>query len=242
MAFRSSRIARQHFNQILPWQERVSALRIIQNDIVDANRANLLQLTLNPLSKRAHLPELSTGDILPPSWHYTLFPSLCTESELASDGYDAIFAPPSPFNQRMWGAGSLHFHTQNPLLIGQKVSETMFIDRIETRMTGNRGPAVYVWLKKEIQNDMGPAITESRCLIYMNPEFNQNGKTEPQGKSDRHDSTKNINTKDYQFKESVTPTPMMLFRYSALTFNTHLIHYNQRYTQDSEGYAGMQCF
>ncbi|KAJ3082249.1 hypothetical protein HK102_001834 [Quaeritorhiza haematococci] len=182
------------------------------------------------------------------AWHLILFNPHIPEHVLAPDGYDTLFSPPKPFTQRMWAGGSFDFNVAasssshplassesgndggeerpirfNPLRVGQRVRQITRVDRVE-RKSGSRGNTLFVWLKKEVENEEGLALTELRCLAYMQHS------NEP--KTIRHIAAPTIS----DFHAEINPTPVMLFRYSSLTFNSHLIHYDTKYSQEVEGY------
>lgn len=209
------------------WTKRVTSIEQIETDAVDEHRVNLLNLTLNP-STTVSKTQYTLNDNLPCSWHFILFHPFFSEAELADDGYDSVYKPPYPFQQRMWAGGSIEFNLENPIKIGQKVTQRTMIDSIETRVT-ERGPLVFVVLNKVVQNEFGGCLVERRSLVYMQ-------KQEIKSRQVSKSGGKNKSEAEYQ--ETVLPSAIMMFRYSALTFNSHLIHFNQDFSRNVERHKG----
>jgi 3-methylfumaryl-CoA hydratase len=125
----------------------------------------------------------------------------------------------------MW-AGS-HIEFRRPLLVGDSITKTSTIADI-SRKDGRSGPLVFVRVHHEISVAAGVAIVEDQDLVYR--EMPKSGEG-PQSSKAAPDNE--------QFSRNVTPDPVLLFRYSALTFNSHRIHYDRPYAMSEEGYPGL---
>ncbi|TPX61921.1 hypothetical protein PhCBS80983_g00767 [Powellomyces hirtus] len=213
-------------DNVAKWEREVRTKTLIDTDTITAGHAHLLALTLDPSISSDYSSIFAQDRVIPPGFHLALFPPRIPEPSLAPDGYDADFSPPEPFIQRMWAGGSFEFNTDNPLRIGQSVKQTTTLDEAQIK-NGPRGQAVMVWQKKLVENQNGKSVVERRCLAYMPAERNptRDSRTLP---------IKNT----HEFERTICPTPVTLFRYSALTFNSHRIHYDNHYARELEGYPG----
>lgn len=155
------------------------------------------------------------GNIVKPGYHLLFFNAQSHEQDLSSDGYDSRQAPAdSSFKRRMWIGGQMDF--LQPLQFNREASCTETIKRFR-KIRDNH----YVDVDREIKQDDQLCIRELRQFIYTNQLYQE---LEPK-------------TQDFkpQFSHELTPTDLLLFRYSGLTFNAHKIHYNKEYAR-SEGY------
>ncbi len=169
------------------------------------------------------------GDALPPLGHWLFFWPAVSQSGLGEDGHPARggFLPPVPLPSRMWAAGRVRFHRDLPL--GVDVVRRSSIRDIAVK-SGRMGELVFVTVDHEIRADSEQtiAIQEEQTIVYL--EAPAPGAAQAPGKAAPVDSA---------FEHSVTPNSAMLFRYSALTFNSHRIHYDQPYVTGVEGYPGL---
>src|SRR5699024_6225820 len=132
--------------------------------------------------------------------------------------------------RRMWAGSDLSFHA--PILPGQAISRTTTIESI-TEKTGSTGPLCFVVLRHEISADGALATTDRHTLVYREATSTPGGSA---AKPPRADSPV---PDGWDWAESVRPDEVMLFRYSALTFNSHRIHYDYPYVTEVEGYPGL---
>jgi 3-methylfumaryl-CoA hydratase len=192
-------------------------------------------ITLAPMQALAATLDRSdtsfnSGSPLPPLWHWAYFLSPTNQSELALDGHPKKggFLPPISLPRRMW-AGS-RFQFKRPLLAGQKVRRLSTIKNIELKQ-GRSGELAFVCVQHEIENDMGVALVEHHDIVYRdNPSDVEKHQTLPAG----------VPAPDQQsFSLEINPDPVLLFRYSAVTFNSHRIHYDRDYVNSVEGYPGL---
>jgi len=125
----------------------------------------------------------------------------------------------------MWAGSRLQFHA--PLRIGDEVSRVSRIEDISFK-EGRSGSLVFVRVLHEVSNRAGLAITESQDLVYR--DHPRPGEPTPPASAAPAGA---------QWTREVTPDPVLLFRFSALTFNGHRIHYDRPYAMDVEGYPGL---
>jgi 3-methylfumaryl-CoA hydratase len=176
-------------------------------------------------------PAAVTEDFaLPPLWHWLFFHDPVPQSRLGADGHPrtGTFLPPVGNRRRMWAGGRLRFHRQ--VQAGHAVSRSSTIDRIESKR-GHSGELLFVCLKHAIANGSGLAIEEEQDLVYRSPPAS--------GDVARRASPAAVDTHDPEFFRLLRTDPVQLFRYSALTFNGHRIHYDQDYATGAEGYSGL---
>ncbi|HWF11407.1 MAG TPA: MaoC family dehydratase N-terminal domain-containing protein [Bryobacteraceae bacterium] len=169
------------------------------------------------------------GDPLPPLWHWLYFLPIHRQSELGADGHAERggFLPPVDLPRRMWAGGRLEFHT--PLQVGERITRTSRIADVRFR-EGRTGPLVFVLVKHEIANAAGVAITEEHDIVYRGQ---TTGAVAPSPRPTAHTAGAAA------WERVLHPDDVLLFRYSALTFNGHRIHYDRRYATEVEGYPGL---
>ena len=191
-------------------------------DRIGAQRAQALQATLDRMQ-----PLLQDGDPLPPLWHWLYFWTIVPRSGLGRDGHPALggFLPPVGTARRMWAGSRVRFPRH--LTIGDWAERRSTIADVATK-TGRSGRLVFVTVRHEIAGSSGLAIIDEHDIVYREDKgagaAGRPGEPAPTGalKSER-----------------VQADPTMLFRYSALTFNGHRIHYDRDYATGTEGYAGL---
>lgn len=171
-------------------------------------------------------PAPRAGDPLPPCWHWIYFLAAHRQSELGEDGHPrrGTFLPPVPLPRRMWAGGRLHFH--RPLHVGATVSRTSRVVEV-TEKKGSSGALVFVLVRHDIYDGSGLAVTEDQDIVYRN------------SASLGERRVKALAPADHVWHRDIYPDEVLLFRYSALTFNAHRIHYDRRYASDFEGYRGL---
>ena len=167
------------------------------------------------------------GAALPDLWHWLYFLPLHRLSESGRDGHAARggFLPPVPLPRRMW-AGS-RFRFLRPLTIGAEATKTSTIARVEPKQ-GRSGPLCFVTVSHDFRQDGQHCIAEEHDIVYR--EDPAPGAPAPVAQPAPEGS---------DFSRSIHPDPVLLFRYSALTFNGHRIHYDQPYATGVEGYPGL---
>ncbi|MFS2050415.1 MaoC family dehydratase N-terminal domain-containing protein [Variovorax sp. CT11-76] len=167
------------------------------------------------------------GSDVPPLWHWLHFIPLARQDQIGADGHPLRggFLPPIALPRRMWAGGELQFH--HPLQVGDEITRQSRILDVDAK-DGKSGPLVFVKVRHEISNARGIAITEEQDIVYRG--MPAVGAPAPAGKQAATDE---------DYRETVVPDPVLLFRYSALTFNSHRIHYDRRYVTEVEGYPGL---
>ncbi len=169
---------------------------------------------------------LVVGDPLPPLWHWLYFHTLTRQSELGPDGHAALggFLPPVALPRRMWAGGRLTFHA--PLLIGGPANKSSEIKSVEVK-SGRSGALCFVTVQHDLTQGDQLCLTEEHDIVYRDM-VKPGEASEPPAPPQNAESTRTI-----------APSTTLLFRYSALTFNGHRIHYDVDYCRDVEGYPGL---
>ena len=193
-------------------------------DVVTAAQANLLRLTFGRPE-----PELKDGDVLPPGWHVIYFTPRFATSDLRNDGTPARSGvmPEMPLPRRMFAGQAFRFH--RPVRIGQTLRQETELTDIALK-TGGTGTMVFTTVVSRIHGPDGLAIEDERRIVYREEvkagERNQAPRREPV-------------PSDVPWSRTVTADPIVLFRFSALTFNSHKIHYDRDWATRTEGYPGL---
>jgi 3-methylfumaryl-CoA hydratase len=169
------------------------------------------------------------GTLLPALWHWLYFLPLHRQSEIGPDGHAKRggFLPPVPLPRRMWAGSQFEFH--KPLLVGDTLTRRSTIADV-TEKSGRTGRLVFVKVRHEIrrQDESDIALTEFHDIVYR--EAATKDDVAPAPKAAAATST---------WERKWIPNDVLLFRYSALTFNGHRIHYDRRYVTEVEGYPGL---
>jgi len=202
------------------WQGRSETLR----DDITAAPVRALSATLD---RDDPLPEAGTR--LPALWHWLYFLPHHRQSEIGEDGHAKRggFLPPVPLPRRMWAGGRLTWEPGNPLQVGDVVARTSTIASV-THKAGRTGELVFVLVRHEVRNARGLALTEEHDIVYRAAAAPGEATPPPTPAP-----------KDATFSRDLVPDDVLLFRYSALTFNGHRIHYDRRYVTQVEGYPGL---
>ena len=172
-------------------------------------------------------PAPQTGDELPPAWHWLYFLDTQRESELGPDGHPKRggFMPPVPLPRRMWAGGRIEF--VQPLRIGQIIRRDSEIISVEAKH-GRSGSLVFVTVRHTISADGAVAVREEHDIVYRDAA--SPGEAPAQGKPAPASPA---------WQRSLIGDPVLLFRYSALIFNAHRIHYDIDYVKNEEHYPGL---
>lgn len=193
-------------------------------DLISCRHARLLAATLDyPAPEK-----IIDGESLPPLWHWTCFLEGVPSRELGNDGHPTRggFMPPVALPNRMWAGGRVSF--LSPVRIGTTVRKESSILSVEHKV-GHSGDLVFVTVLHELKSALGELLVrEEQDLVYK-------GAT-PHGQQPATPATA---VSSSQFTRSYTPTSTTLFRYSALTFNGHRIHYDVDYCRETEGYQNL---
>jgi len=172
-------------------------------------------------------PDELTDYTLPALWHWLYFLSATAASELAADGHakKGGFLPPVPLSRRMWAGGQLEFIA--PLKVGDAIKRVSTISDVSHK-TGSSGELVFVSVNHDIYNSGQCLIRERQDLVYRDTP----GANAPAPRQ-MHPPAPAL------WSKIVEPSPVLLFRYSALTFNAHRIHYDRDYAVEVDGYADL---
>jgi 3-methylfumaryl-CoA hydratase len=183
--------------------------------------AKALALTLNnadfEFREGVHLPEI---------WHWLYFLPIVARSEIGIDGHPKRggFLPPIALERRMWASGQLTFHQD--LRIGDEVAKTSEILKVSEK-DGKAGKMVFVTVKHSIRSERGVAVEEEQNIVYLPmPKIYTSAPPNPA-------------PEELGWKEEYFIDPVLLFRFSALTFNAHRIHYDIHYATEVEKYPGL---
>lgn len=196
--------------------------KTVETDTVTPLSAARLAATLD-----VDNPAPNEGDPLPPGWHCSYFVVAGRPDTLADDGLpiDTGLLPAIDLPRRMFGGARLHFEA--PLRIGDEITRTSELVNLEEKETRS-GPLVRAVLRRTIAAPRGPAVVEEQDILYL-------GEADPNAPPPAPKPAPD----DPAWQSSVVPDPILLFRYSAITFNAHRIHYDTPYTRDTEGYPGL---
>ncbi|MGG1943320.1 MaoC family dehydratase N-terminal domain-containing protein [Trinickia sp. NRRL B-1857] len=189
-------------------------------DVLASRHARLMAATLG-------LPQSDyvEGAALPPLWHWLYFLAGEAPSALGRDGHPARggFLPPVTLPNRMWAGGQLEFHAPARLdAVVEKRSTVMAVDH----KRGRSGDLVFVKVQHELLHDGATIITEYHDIVYK-------------GATATGSAAAVVEMPVAQQSRRTKPDSTMLFRYSALTFNGHRIHYDADYCRDVEGYPNL---
>ena len=188
-------------------------------------------ITLAPAKSMAatldHADEPRMGDELPPLWTWLYFLPAPRQSLIGPDGHPLKggFLPPVPLPRRMRAGGG--FYYESPLSIGDSARQVQTVKDI-TLKEGRTGVLVFVSVQHEIFVSDARTMVEEMDLVYRDhpqPDAPPPPAVDPPGGA--------------EWISEIRPDPVMLFRYSALTLNTHRIHYDREYALNEEGYQGL---
>lgn len=173
--------------------------------------------------------EFAEESELPALWHWIYFQEWARHSELGPDGHplDGHFLPPIPDRRRMFAGGRLTLST--PLVLGRTAERTSSLDNVVVKQ-GRSGEMAFVTVRNEYRQDGALRLVEEQDYVYRSGE---SGGKSPQG---HHVSPAES---DAPWQESFTGDPVRLFRFSALTANSHRIHYDAPYAREVESYPGL---
>ncbi|MEN4826827.1 MaoC family dehydratase N-terminal domain-containing protein [Pseudomonas sp. P39-UII1] len=187
------------------------------HDHISHNLVKRLAATLNE-------PTPAPGDALPLLWHWAFFQEPVGEPGLGADGHPARggFLPPADNRNRMWAGGRLTFN--QPLRVDAQVTRRSTILDVQEKH-GRTGSLLFVTVQHEYVQDGQCALVEEQDIVYREPTPPKLSGTDPLPQG--------------EWQQAVQPTPTLLFRYSAVTFNGHRIHYDWPYVTETEGYPGL---
>ncbi len=202
------------------WVGRTTTL----DDLVTPTPLRALSATLDRDDDSPH-----AGTTLPPLWHWLFFLPMDKAREIGPDGHAhrGAFLPPAPLPRRMWAGGRFAWDTDNPLRVGDPIHRISRIQSV-THKSGRSGDLLFVVVRHEISNRRGLSLTEEHDIVYRDAPQPDQALPAPVPAPPAG-----------AWHRELIPDDVLLFRYSALTFNGHRIHYDRRYVTDTEGYPGL---
>jgi 3-methylfumaryl-CoA hydratase len=166
---------------------------------------------------------------LPPLWHWLYFLPIARQSEIGPDGHPRRggFLPPVPLPRRMWAGSQLEFRA--PLRLGDALQRRSSIVDVSGK-SGRSGELVFVKVRHELHCNGAaePALLEFHDIVYRDAQRADDPPPVPQAAPE-----------GAAWQRELQPDEVLLFRYSALTFNGHRIHYDRPYATQVEGYPGL---
>lgn len=199
-------------------------------DWIGKSEESAEQLAASPAQRMAATLDapsaFADGAPLPPLWHWLYFLPAVTLENTGEDGHAQRggFMPPVTLPRRMWAGGRLTFH--RPLHIGERALKKSRIAEVSSKQ-GKSGELVFVKVVHEIVGENGLALLEEQDIVFREL---PTGSAAPAAQPAPAEA---------QWWQTITPSPVLLFRYSALTFNSHRIHYDADYCRSVEGYPGL---
>jgi len=193
-----------------------------KTDVVTASQLAGLLATLDH-----DAPYPVDGTPLPPAGHWLYFLSPPLQSKIGTDGHAhrGEFLPPVDLPRRMWAGGRIEFFT--PIRVGEPIKQVSTIKDVSYRQ-GRSGDLIFVIVQHDVAGPNGLAIREEHDIVYR-------GQTDPNAPAPKPKPAPVAP----QWSRVIDPDPVVLFRYSALTFNGHRIHYDLKYVTEVEGYPGL---
>lgn len=170
---------------------------------------------------------VNNGTVLPPCAHWIYFNPAAPQDALAADGHPqkGDFLPPVELPSRMWAGGTIRF--KKPLTTGQSADKKTTITAIDEK-DGTSGKLCFITLRHQISTAGALAIDEDQEIVFR----------EASEKGAHPIRTQPVDV-DFDWKKSIQLNSAHLFRFSALTFNSHKIHYDHPYATQTEGYPNL---
>jgi 3-methylfumaryl-CoA hydratase len=192
-----------------------------REDVVTAQAAGSLHDLLD-----IEGPAPREGDSLPILWHWAAFLPRARQSELGPDGHPrtGTFLPPTDDRVRMYAGGTVD--RDGSLRVGERIAKTSRVTSVENK-SGRSGELLFVTVGSDFTGEHG-TMNERSDIVYKQP---TRGGTAPSGND--------LSESEWSGGRDVAIDPTLLFRFSALTYNAHRIHYDRRYATDIEGYPGL---
>lgn len=206
-------------DKLQQWEGRTQ----VRHDVITAAPVAALAASLDLPGRCAVI-----GDALPACWHWLYFHDLVPTAHLTQDGHAprGEFLPPVPLPRRMWAGSQLRFTA--PLLVGESARRESTVASIAHKR-GRSGDLVFVTVRHRVFQGDALALEEAQRLVYR-----EGGKLKTAERS-----VSRAAPPVAQWSRDVRPDSTLLFRYSALTFNSHRIHYDREYAMGEEGYGGL---
>jgi 3-methylfumaryl-CoA hydratase len=198
--------------------------KVVEHDVATAAPLRGMVVTFD---RDEHPPQ--EGEPIAPGWHLAYFPDASHLAELGADGLPLArgMLPAMPLPRRMYAGAKLTFHA--PILVGDKLTrETEFTD-VQLH-EGSTGTLILATQTRRFFTNRGLALTDEQHTVFR--------EAVPPGAHSGVPKREAL-PGDTPWRRTITPDPVSLFRYSALTFNPHRIHYDRPYAMQVEGYPGL---
>ena len=210
-------------NDAAPYADWVGATER-RDDVITEAQAQAITATLDITDRPP-----GAGDALPPLWHWFYFLPRAPQSELGTDGHPKKggFLPPVDLPRRMFAGARLQFPA--PLTIGRPATRKGEIVDVQEKRGGS-GRLAFVTVRYRVVQDGCVCVEEEQDIVYREPGAPVPAPAPLDAWPDAPDGA---------WTRTVTPDPRLLFRFSALTFNAHRIHYDRPYAMAEEGYPGL---
>jgi 3-methylfumaryl-CoA hydratase len=228
------------------WRRWIGREYVVE-DVMDPARAQALHATLD----RPGDPPVA-GDPLPPLWHWIYFWAIASSQSLGGDGHLAMgrFLPPIDLPRRMWAGSRFTFHRD--LTLGAPAERRSVLADVALKQ-GRSGPLAFVTVRHSVSDRTGVCFEEEQDVVFRGAEPPRQDRPPPQsaptdgpndgpadGPTDAStDASTDPPIDAPAWVRRATADPVLLFRYSALTFNGHRIHYDPDYARGAEGYSGL---
>ncbi|MEJ3959644.1 MaoC family dehydratase N-terminal domain-containing protein [Brachymonas sp. G13] len=208
------------FTPLQAWQDRSETA----SDNLSLQTLRALAVTLDH-----DAAALQAGSQAMPLAHWLAFQPLYQTSAAGVDGHARRggLLPPVPLPRRMWASSALQWQPGNPLRAGDAIERHSRIASVQHKQGGS-GELVFVTVQHDIHNAQGLALTDKQHIVYRAAATPGAAAPAPVAAE-----------QDADWQREIDPSPLLLFRYSALTFNGHRIHYDRSYAQQEEGYPGL---
>ena len=178
-----------------------------------------------PFERLAALLDRAADDVVPPMGHLLCFPPMAAQAELGEDGHPGRggIVPPIDLPMRMAAGSRVTFHA--PIPLDADIRRFTCIEAVSEK-SGRTGRLVFLTLRHDIFVDETNCVTEHADIVFRE----RSGNAHPLPPGERREA---------QVSRTIEPTAALLFRFSALTYNAHRIHYDRDYAMKAEGYPGL---
>jgi 3-methylfumaryl-CoA hydratase len=176
-------------------------------------------------------PRLNPGDPLPPLWHWFYLLDHPAQAEIGADGHPVggPFLPPIPGRRRMFAGGRLQLDA--PIGVGAELVSRSAVADVSVK-SGRSGDLAFVTVRHELAADGVPVGTEEQDIVYRSEPAGTPPRAVPRPATDVPEPTG-------EWRSELATDPVLLFRFSALTYNGHRIHYDRPYATQAEGYPDL---
>ena len=213
---------------------------VTRKQLLDANQLQRLSLALN---RPKLYSDISVEDAppaqgvpLPPGSHLIYFTPAALPRDLGLDGTDISFSPEKPFTRRMWAGGELRWDPKNRLAVGDEATETTKLLTADAKVTRTGEEMIVVGVEKTFENVKGIALVDRRDWVFRTQLLSRDPIPEHVLEQSRRTVNLPEPSDDDVKVRDFLQTPVSLFRFSALTFNAHMIHFSRPWCREVEGH------